>query len=110
MEVTEDEVSDLEVNLMELEGDVNFLFDEQVIQDERLFSLEQDSDVIDEEIESNLTFNTISSAAWFLLLTHFVFFVSFYSFRIILSYHYRSTGLNSGIRFPSNSFGRERRG
>ena len=53
MEVTEDEVSDLEVNLIELEGDVNFLFDEQVIQDERLFSLEQDSDVIDEEIESN---------------------------------------------------------
>ena len=39
---------------MELEGDVNFLFDEQVIQDERLFSLEQTVFVLDEEGEGIL--------------------------------------------------------
>ena len=35
-----------------MEGDVNFLFDEQVIQDERLLILEQENDVIDDELES----------------------------------------------------------
>ena len=51
--VIHDEVSDLET-------DVDFLFDEQIIQDERLFSLEQGTDAInaqlvsiDDEIESN---------------------------------------------------------
>ena len=51
--VIQDEVSDLET-------DVDFLFDEQIIQDERLFSLEQGTDAINaqlvsvnEEIESN---------------------------------------------------------
>ena len=51
--VIQDEVSDLET-------DVDFLFDEQIIQDERLFSLEQGTDAInaqlvslDDEIESN---------------------------------------------------------
>ena len=44
--VIQDDVIDLEVNLMELEGDVNFLFDEQVIQDERLLGLEQTSDQV----------------------------------------------------------------
>ena len=48
----EDDVTDLEANLMELEGDVNFLFDDQIIQDERLFSLEQDNDVINQDLES----------------------------------------------------------
>ena len=39
------------IDLVELEGDVNFLFDEQIIQDERLFSLEQTVFVIDEDVE-----------------------------------------------------------
>ena len=62
MTVIEDDVTDLEVNLMELQGDVNFLFDEQVIQDERLLGLEQginviesDLDVIDEELEGEFS-------------------------------------------------------
>ena len=42
--VLNDEVTDLEVNLVELEGDVDFLFDETVIQDERIFNLEETSD------------------------------------------------------------------
>ena len=53
----EDDFNDLEVDLTELEGDVDFLFDEQVIQDERLFSLEQENDVIDTRlliIDNNL--------------------------------------------------------
>ena len=45
--VIQDEVSDLET-------DVDFLFDEQIIQDQRLFSLEQQLISINEDIESNL--------------------------------------------------------
>ena len=37
-------------NVADLDEDVNFLFDETVIQDERLFSLEQDNDVINQEL------------------------------------------------------------
>ena len=55
----EEDVINTRIDLSELEGDVNFLFDEQVIQDERLLGLEQginiiesDLDVIDDEIES----------------------------------------------------------
>ena len=33
-----DDVTDMEINLIDLEGDVNFLFDEAVIQHERIFS------------------------------------------------------------------------
>ena len=36
--------------LEELEGDVNFLFDEQVIQNERLLTLEEDKDTIEEQL------------------------------------------------------------
>ena len=52
VEIQED-VTGLGVDLSELEGDVNFLFDEQIIQDERLFSLEQTVFVLDEDIEGN---------------------------------------------------------
>ena len=47
----DEDVFGLRVDLTELEGDVNFLFDETVIQDERLFSLEEESDAINEEVE-----------------------------------------------------------
>ena len=50
VEIQED-VTGLGVDLTELEGDVNFLFDETVIQDERIFTLEQTSIEIDEEVE-----------------------------------------------------------
>ena len=52
-----------------LDQDVNFLFDEQVIQDERLFSLEQTSlgileelTVVDDELESGLIFVELSNS------------------------------------------------
>ena len=62
----EERVALLEIQVVEIEDDVsiliendNFLFDEQVIQDERLFSLEQTSldilgelDSIEDELES----------------------------------------------------------
>ena len=48
--VLDDEVSDLEVDLTELEGDVNFLFEETIIQDERIFSLEQTTIAIDADL------------------------------------------------------------
>ena len=46
------QVTDLEQNVADLDEDVNFLFDETVIQDERLFSLEQDTDVINQDLDS----------------------------------------------------------
>ena len=45
------DVTALGVDLTELEGDVNFLFDETVIQDERLLQLETETEIIDEEVE-----------------------------------------------------------
>ena len=41
----------LEIQVADLDQDVNFLFDETVIQDERLFSLEQETDTIDAELD-----------------------------------------------------------
>ena len=62
MEIEED-VTGLEADFTDLEGDIDFLFDEQVIQDERLFSLEEETDVIDtrlliidNELESEFSF------------------------------------------------------
>ena len=43
--VIQDEVSDIEL-------DVNFLFDEEIIQDERLFSLEQISIDVDAQLDA----------------------------------------------------------
>ena len=39
----EEDVTGLSVDLIELDENVDFLFDETVIQDERLFSLEQET-------------------------------------------------------------------
>ena len=52
MEIEED-ISDLDADLTELEGDVDVLADQAVIQDERIFSLEQDMDDVDDSIEDN---------------------------------------------------------
>ena len=54
VEIKED-VTTLGVGLAGLGEDVDFLFDEQVIQDERLLSLEQENDVIDDELESEFS-------------------------------------------------------
>ena len=54
----EERVALLEIQVVEIEDDVtgldqdvNFLFDEQVIQDARIFTLEQTSIEIDEQVE-----------------------------------------------------------
>ena len=52
MTLLEIQVSEIEGDVTLLEGDVNFLFEEQIIQDERLLILEQDSDTFDDQIES----------------------------------------------------------
>ena len=50
----EDDVTGLEVDLTELDENVDFLLDEQIIQDERLLELEQTSDqVVVELAETN---------------------------------------------------------
>ena len=51
--VIEEDVTEVDERVEQLEGDVNFLFDEQVIQDERIFTLEQTSIETSEEIEGN---------------------------------------------------------
>ena len=48
-EIQEDVIT-TRIDLTELEGDVNFLFDEQVIQDERLLGLEDDIDTIEGQL------------------------------------------------------------
>ena len=45
------QVADIEGQITDLDQDVNFLFDETVIQDERIFSLEQRFIEVDEEVE-----------------------------------------------------------
>ena len=48
----EEDVTDLGGDVTLLEENVNFLFDETVIQDERIFSLEQTTDAINAELLS----------------------------------------------------------
>ena len=54
LEIQVDEIEEdiiiTRVDLTELEGDVNFLFDEQVIQDEKLLNLEQETDEMEEQL------------------------------------------------------------
>ena len=49
MEIEED-ITGLRVDLTGLDEDVGFLFDEQVIQDERLLNLETETEEIDEQV------------------------------------------------------------
>ena len=49
-EVRED-LATTDENVEDLDQDVNFLFDEQVIQDERLFSLEQTANDVDDNLD-----------------------------------------------------------
>ena len=48
----EERVSLLELQVESLDEEVDFLFDETVIQDERLFSLEQETEEIEDDIVS----------------------------------------------------------
>ena len=68
----EERVTLLEIQVVDLDEDVDFLFDEQAIQDEKLLNLEQETDaingqlviiddefdIIDDELESKLIFKT----------------------------------------------------
>ena len=46
----EERVALLEIQVADLDQDVNFLFDETVIQDEKLLNLEQETEEIDEQL------------------------------------------------------------
>ncbi len=74
----DERVSILEIQVVEIFSDVEkveeatgFLFDEQVIQDQRLFALEQDADELDDEVEaleddfSGWSFLTLQKKRWF---------------------------------------------
>ena len=47
----EDDIDNLGLDLTELEGDVNFLFDDQLIQNQRIFNLEEESSVLNEDVQ-----------------------------------------------------------
>ena len=47
----EDDITALSIGLMEVDENLDFLFDEQVIQDERLLNLEETSDGIINELD-----------------------------------------------------------
>ena len=51
VEQIQDDVTGLSVGLTEVDENVDFLFDEQVIQDERLLNLETETEGIEEEVE-----------------------------------------------------------
>ena len=51
MEILEGQVVIIQNEISDIETDVDFLFDEQVIQDERLLGLEQETNVIDAELD-----------------------------------------------------------
>ena len=51
----EERVALLELQVVDLDEDVDFLFDEQIIQDEIIFSLEQASIETTADVESNYT-------------------------------------------------------
>ena len=47
----EDDIDNLGLDLTELEGDVDFLFDDQLIQNQRIFNLEEESSVLNEDVQ-----------------------------------------------------------
>ena len=47
----EEDITGLGVDLTELDENMDFLFDEQIIQDKRLLNLEEETSVINEEVE-----------------------------------------------------------
>ena len=51
MTILENQVVEIEDDLAKLDEDIGFLFDGQIIQDQRLFSLEQTSDEILGELD-----------------------------------------------------------
>ena len=51
VEQIQGDVTGLSVGLTEVDESVDFLFDEQVIQDERLLNLETETEGIEEEVE-----------------------------------------------------------
>ena len=121
----EERVAILEGQIIEIEEDIsiliendNFLFDEQVIQDERLFSLEQTSngiiselDLIEDDLESEVL-NRLPSFSVFLqncLVGHNFLKINTWNPYMETIYR-RSAGHNTSFGFPSNSFGGERRG
>ena len=51
MSLLELQVTDIQQDVSNLDENVDFLFDEQVIQDERLLNLETETEAIEEEVE-----------------------------------------------------------
>ena len=118
----EEDVMDFDVDLIELEGDVDFLFDETVIQDERLFALEQitvaitadlvavddELDLIDDEFDT--INNELESKFETIILPCRKYRYIIYHVCIHYCAFSRCPNFNHCLGFPSNNFGREWRG
>ena len=85
----EEDVAGLGGDLTDLEGFVDFLFDETIIQDERLFTLEQTSIDTTADVESNNRLVTVKFGQQTVILTDDIFF--------------RFAGYNSCSGFPGNN-------
>ena len=57
----EDSVDGLGVDLTELEGDVDFLFDDQLIQDQRIFNVEEESSDLNENVQGMSDFTVLTN-------------------------------------------------
>ena len=71
MTILENQVVEIEEDVTGLDQDVNILFDEQVIQDERLLNLEETSDGIISELEDDLESECLNSVLFFLIFPIF---------------------------------------
>ena len=98
MEIQED-LTEVDEDVIGLDQDVNFLFDEQVIQGESLLNLEETSIEIDEEVESEFCFYKF-------LLNNITCFCCLF----LLSPFCRFTSHNNKSGFPSHGFRGEWRG
>ena len=108
MSLLEIQVAEIEEDVTGLGQGVNFLFDEQIIQDERLLNLETETGEIDEQLV--LIDDDLESTFLEFLFSFFHFWnVQFSSQPLSMNHHDRFTGHNSGSGIPSNGSGGERR-
>ena len=69
MDIKED-ISNVQEDVDDVDQDVSLIFDQQIIQDQRLFELETDSDALNEEVEGTINSIAIPYTFYFQQATH----------------------------------------
>ena len=111
MELLEGQVVVLKDEVSDIETDVDFLFDEQIIQDERLLNLEEETDTIDTRLL--IIDNDLEGTRLYASLNKGTYFPNGYKYQNntakLLSFcHYRFAGHNSGSGLPGYDSGGDR--